>query len=739
MAPGHSGAAVDVPDCADNREASPLKLGAEHIPFRCSLRELVLDRYAEPSSADDAAHAMQMEELLEYLKNADSFDLSPWAYVVGQTELMGDPAVPSREQAATLKWVGNALQLWEKQFPLEEPLAAEIRRLMPLSASLAIIDPIFLQPGAHPLHQLLDTIGDRAIGWQSRLDRVGNILQQQITKAVDQSRAWFENQSTDLVEISNEFSAAAERDQARAQRMVQRVVETELGKVKTTAAKHEAARMINAVLAKYSIPEDIAEFVKGPWYSSAQLLLLKFGVDSEQWQKMSATTETLFDSLQSLEGAEESRRQHIFAAVTQLPKEMRRWLLSLHHDTEAVNEAMGLVEFAHLRILRGQSLELQQIDPIVTDDEYASSGESQHSSSLKDWHEGQWFRVDNDEGILRAQLVLKVEHAQQLLFTNMAGIKVLQLSFAQFAELMRQGKVTPLYSGTSFSLCLASAVGIESDELLDALVNALGGEALEPESTPDTRPAPEPEPETESATATKAEPDSETALASEPEPEPAPEPESEPEPEPDPEARPQLTEEPPELEEELIIQEEYSLEDEPKASAEAPESSVNFLVDQAEEIKVRGGFLSAQTEDAEAGAESPADPGQDDETNADFLSAQAQDIKDGSAPLTRQADDSTEQEMIPTPEPDSAPERYIDLPMGAWLGFHDGETPLMARLAVHDPEDDYYIFVNRKGVKMRQVSKQELLDLIDNGMVDILETISNFREKVTEVRKNLDQ
>jgi len=166
---------------------------------------------------------------------------------------------------------------------------------------------------------------------------------------------------------------------------------------------------------------------------------------------------------------------------------------------------------------------------------------------------------------------------------------------------------------------------------------------------------------------------------------------------------------------------------------------VNFLVDQAEEIKVRGGFLSAQTEDAEAGAESPADPGQDDETNADFLSAQAQDIKDGSAPLTRQADDSTEQEMIPTPEPDSAPERYIDLPMGAWLGFHDGETPLMARLAVHDPEDDYYIFVNRKGVKMRQVSKQELLDLIDNGMVDILETISNFREKVTEVRKNLDQ
>ena len=62
----------------------------------------------------------------------------------------------------------------------------------------------------------------------------------------------------------------------------------------------------------------------------------------------------------------------------------------------------------------------------------------------------------------------------------------------------------------------------------------------------------------------------------------------------------------------------------------------------------------------------------------------------------------------------------------------------MARLAVHDLEGDYYIFVNRKGVKMRQITRLELLKLIDDGMVDILEAHSNFRDEVTEVRKNLD-
>ena len=72
------------------------------------------------------------------------------------------------------------------------------------------------------------------------------------------------------------------------------------------------------------------------------------------------------------------------------------------------------------------------------------------------------------------------------------------------------------------------------------------------------------------------------------------------------------------------------------------------------------------------------------------------------------------------------------------IGFHDGETPVMARLAVHDPHEDHFIFVNRKGVKIRQVSGEEFLDLIDRKLVEILETSTNFRDVVTEVRKNLD-
>jgi len=80
----------------------------------------------------------------------------------------------------------------------------------------------------------------------------------------------------------------------------------------------------------------------------------------------------------------------------------------------------------------------------------------------------------------------------------------------------------------------------------------------------------------------------------------------------------------------------------------------------------------------------------------------------------------------------------MDVPMGAWLGFHDGETPIMAKLAVYDPRRDNYIFVNRRGIALRELSRGELLSLIDEGLVDILETRSYFRDEVERARERRD-
>jgi hypothetical protein len=572
----------------------------------------VLRRYAPPNTASDNELAMPLDELLQYLKDIDNFDLTPLEGVLLQTEAIGDPALPTAQHTAILQWLGTALRDWQQRFPLEEPLASQLRPLGSLAATMAVTDPAFLTPGAHPIHQLLDTLQSCAIGWQSRLGRAGQATQQQITTTVERALAWLDDTDTDLATICGDFAAVVQRDQARAGRMAQRTVETEQGRVKTADARRQAARMINTALEKFQATDAIGDFLKGPWYASAQLVVLKFGADSEAWEKMSATTDTLLDSLQTTEEPAENRRQYIFEVVTQLPKDIRHFLLSLQHDSEAVEDAVGLIEFTHLRVLRNQALELEKIAPIAIASDDIAEGDRDHFDAMEHVEVGQWWRVDlGDEEPLRVQLALKIESEQQLLFTSQAGIKVLQQSYRDFAELLAQKKIIALPCGASFSASLASAAGIDSTEQLEILVDA-------------------------------------TAV-------------------------------------------------------------------------LPGGMVVDEP--------------------AEYFEQEA--IDGSIEPIEQYAMDEpleqTRQEAPDEPAPVADTNVEPDLPMGTWLGFHDGNKPLMAKLAVHDREKNNYIFVNRKGIKILQLSKEVLLQMMDDGLVDILQTSSTFRDKVSQAQRQTEQ
>ena len=478
MAPGTPGVSVGLFICAHYLETDPLKLNAQHFPLSCSLRELVLQRYVDSMGADGNEQAMPLETLLGYLKSTDDFEQAPLEAVMTQAKAQGDPAQPTAEQCAVLQWLAEAYKGWEQRFPVDAPLAAQIRPLKPLMAAMAITEPAFLTPGAHPIHELLNTLQISAIGWQSQLGRAGKAMEQQIITAVDAAHAWFDDRGTDLEVVCREFATLSARDRERASRMAQRAVETEQGRIKTIEAKRQAARMINTALEKYQAPTAIGDLLKGPWYASAQLVWLKFGTASEAWEKMSATTETLLDSLQNptedAEGEAENRRQYIFEVVTQLPKDMRRCLLSLQHDSDAVDDVVGLVEFTHLRVLRQQPLELESIAPIQVAADSDEAGTTEHYDALDRVSVGQWFRINAGESdAVRVQLALKMDAEQQLLFTNQAGIKALQLTYRDFADLVTQSKVILLQAGASFSICLARAVGINSSESLKIVTDAM--------------------------------------------------------------------------------------------------------------------------------------------------------------------------------------------------------------------------------------------------------------------------
>jgi hypothetical protein len=81
----------------------------------------------------------------------------------------------------------------------------------------------------------------------------------------------------------------------------------------------------------------------------------------------------------------------------------------------------------------------------------------------------------------------------------------------------------------------------------------------------------------------------------------------------------------------------------------------------------------------------------------------------------------------------------LQIPIGTWLGFHDRDPPLMAKIVACDLEKNSYIFTNREGIKMRELTVPQLVALIDRDMIDILERRTNFRETISQLSQQQER
>lgn len=134
---------------------------------------------------------------------------------------------------------------------------------------------------------------------------------------------------------------------------------------------------------------------------------------------------------------------------------------------------------------------------------------------------------------------------------------------------------------------------------------------------------------------------------------------------------------------------------------------------------------------AEQAAQDAIDRAQEREAGAQRLrdaEARATGTAQALSPANTQAEDQTPSAEQPF---DRKTVLQLQIPIGTWLGFHDREPPIMARVAVRDLENDSYIFTNRDGIKLRELTVPQLVTLIERDMVDILEHKTSFRETLS--------
>ncbi len=627
-----------------------MTLPNEHLPLPCSLRDLVNRNFPHEDPGPDAK-LLDADALAARVRAACEEGETPLKVLRRQGK-DDDGDVPRATDASTIEWVTLAFEGWERDYPVEGTMRGALRRLLPLAAAVALRDERFFQPGEHPLHRLLDQLQASATGWQERLDRAGQMLEQRVQRGVEQALKWHDDPDTDFAAVAEELAAATERDEERAARMVRRLEETEEAAARMRLARREAGRLLNQGLASYPLPAAIAEFIKGPWYDSLQLVALRHGTSSSEWREAGRITDQLMASVQPPEGNTTDRSSE---ALRKLSADLRQWLLSLEHDSAAADDAIGLVEYVHLRMSHGQDLGLATARPIDIPGE--KNDDEDGADETRALETGQWFMLRDEEGELRARLSLQLEEGHHLLFTNAVGLKAMDLGRSQFIDDLRSGAARHLATADTFSLSLAHAAGIDDEHKLRALVD----------------PNYEPPAETEAA------PGEEDEVAA---------------------AEPGHDDR----------ADDWRADREGETLA-APASSPEV----AAAAGTRQAFQTQPSMELEL-------------VNSDNNSGDSPGSGDGGQP----PGSSGRRRRLP-------PGPALDVPMGAWLGFHDGETPIMAKLVVFDPRREHYIFVNRRGIALREISRSELLELIDDGLVDILETKSYFRDEVQRAREQRDE
>lgn len=355
--------------------------------------------------------------------------------------------------ASVLASVDDCMTLIFKITQMAPHIDDQFRRMMPVIASALIENPELALSRNPELFETLDALNRGMVGWTAGLGAGSNKLQSVFDDAIDKLS---KPKESDLTALHDEVIKFMEKESDRIRKLEERLGASETGMVRTKQAKVLAANLINSKTEGRLVTESLKEFLVGPWYGSLQLLVNEKGVNSDEWQRASALTETLLWTYQPIDEEDEEAaaqaKQRLYRIIEHLPGEVRELLVALEHNTDATESALESLESDHVSIVSGMKLEPAEFEPIESEQTETGSTVSRVLlRKVAELETGQWFSYEEHEEVQLIKLVLKLDDVNQLLFTNRNGMKVMQKSFDEFAYYLSSHVVKVINPEAAFS------------------------------------------------------------------------------------------------------------------------------------------------------------------------------------------------------------------------------------------------------------------------------------------------
>jgi hypothetical protein len=327
----------------------------------------------------------------------------------------------------------------------------QLRKLKPRIAASLLAQPDLPLTKEPDLFNTLDVLNRGMVGWTEGLGAGSNKLKSVFDDAIEQ----LVQGGSDLSALHAELARFMKKESDKIRRLEDRLAASETGIVRSKQAKVLAANLINDKTVGKLITESLGTFLRGPWNDSLQLLVNAKGIDSEEWQRASALTETILWTYQPIDEEDEQAaqtKQKLYRIIEHLPGEVKELLVALEHNTHATESALETLENEQVTIVSGISPEYVEFESIPSESTEVHSTVSRVLlRKVQELTPGQWFSYTDGDQVKLIKLVLKLDDVKQLLFTNRNGMKVMQKSFDEFAYYISSHVVRVINPEAAFS------------------------------------------------------------------------------------------------------------------------------------------------------------------------------------------------------------------------------------------------------------------------------------------------
>lgn len=420
---------------------------------------------AEKNNEDEAALEEQRQLANEWLFQ-QKFQLATWNKPAFQKLINGlnqhlhkcSTGLPDR-LLAEIRFSFLLLDSLEKLSPLAPSVAQRLFALRPILLAYSVQSSRFWF-SSNSMKKLFDQLYRSSLGLQSDLGRQADASISLLQQFIDKTMVHTLSSTQALFALMTSYKVEKEAANTRLKRLLDRLLETEKGSMKSVFANKHSALLLLDMGQGLDLPEYWQQFLLKDLRAELNVLIAEQGLKSKPVQKI---TKAVHDFLNLYKpGAETSFNMttalelsvNVEKVLCQNAPHLKSTIESLF-----VTTANDLLQLESGQAVTCNNKKLQTLSKAGLEVATVKREVSQLLlNKVEHTRLGQWFLLSPSQGSneaeQRVQLLLKLDDIQQYLFVNANGQKVLSCDIEQFSALLSSQSLKSLSEDSLLSQTL---------------------------------------------------------------------------------------------------------------------------------------------------------------------------------------------------------------------------------------------------------------------------------------------